>query len=1045
MIYDEYFTIEQIKLRLEELALWRYRDRFQIDNISFQLAGTKEPSPASDNRWNEITTGFKWEGRDVYAWLKMNIKIPKGWENKDTLGIFDFGNTGDGSNSGFESLLMIDNRSFQGVDQNHKEVFLSDVVNPGENREFLFLLWSGLEGGGPHISQEHKINEASLAWLDPDTDDLYYWYLTAIETIEALNENQTEYNFILNLLERSFLLLDWSEPGSSSFYDSVIKAGNLFKKGIENTDKTNAPTISCIGHAHIDVAWLWRLRHTREKSVRTFSTALRLMDRYPEYVFLQTQPQLYEYLKEDNPEIYGQIKDRVKQGQWEPDGVMWLESDCNLVSGESLVRQMLFGTRFFQHEFGINCSSLWLPDVFGFTGALPQIMKQFGIDTFMTTKISWNQYNRFPNDTFNWRGFDGSEVLAHMITTPMSNNNIYTYNADTDPASLIGVWNAYRQKRLNQNLLVCFGYGDGGGGPTREMIERIKRADKMPGLPKVKFESSKNYFSKLQKTIEESDQKVPVWDGELYLEKHRGTYTSQAKTKLNNRKTELGLRRTEILSVTSVLLQNDWKLYKQEKINELWKIVLRNQFHDIIPGTSIKEVYDDSQLEYESVFRGLSEIQDISLPMLKANSDTYTVFNSGSSESSEIISISSKDNIEAWQDQMNRPLQAVKTGSNWLIFIENIPSMGWITISPTSNNMGKTNPIPTVFNYGNSSLNTPFYLITWNKTGQIEKIYDKENKREVLTKDSYGNELQVFDDRPMHGKDAWGLELYYQGKHNIVDELISSTFSVDGSLRCTVSFKWKYNLSIIEQNIHFYRDSKRIDFETQVDWQETRKLLKVAFPVDIRALDATYDMQFGNIKRPTHWNTSWDLSRFEVCAHQWADLSQRDYGVSLLNDSKYGYDIHDNIMRLSLLKSPIFPDTEGDKGIQKFTYSLLPHKGDWDTGGTIKAAWQLNDPLTVMTGSFSKKSGQVIDLQGSGILIDSIKKAEDSSSIIIRLHESIGGSGKAEITSPFTITSWQEVDMKEIPIADEHFDKIIQLSFRPYEIKTLKIKIEGIE
>ena len=390
---------------------------------------------------------------------------------------------------------------------------------------------------------------------------------------------------------------------------------------------------------------------------------------------------------------------------------------------------------------------------------------------------------------------------------------------------------------------------------------------------------------------------------------------------------------------------------------------------------------------------------------------------------------------------MNRPLEVVKTESGWLILLENIPSMGWISIHPTQENEMIEESSP--FHFEDKSLDTPFYNISWNETGQINRLYDKENQREVLTSGSLGNELQIFDDRPLHSKDGWGIELYYLGKHNVVNEMDNFTYSSDGTLRCTVSLKWKYNLSIIDQKIHFYRDSRRIDFETEVDWQETRKLLKTAFPVDIRSLDATYDMQFGNIKRPTHWNTSWDMARFEVCAHQWADLSQRDYGVSLLNDCKYGYDIHDNIMRLSLLKSPIFPDTEGDKGIQNFTYSLLPHKGDWDTGGTIESAWQLNDPLTVISGSFPQKTGSIIELQGSGIQIDTLKKAEDSSSIILRLHESRGGCGEAKISSPFKIANWQEVDLHERPSGSKGQGELISVNFKPYEIKTLKIDLEG--
>ncbi|MGL5507960.1 MAG: alpha-mannosidase, partial [Paraclostridium sp.] len=407
--------------------------------------------------------------------------------------------------------------------------------------------------------------------------------------------------------------------------------------------------VTCIGHTHIDVAWLWRLKHTREKCARSFSTVLRLMERYPEYIFLQTQPQLYEYVKNDYPEIYEAIKQKVKDGNWEVDGGMWLEADCNIPSGESLVRQILVGSRFIKEEFNKDVEYLWLPDVFGYSWALPQILKKSGIDMFMTTKISWNQYNRMPHDTFKWRGIDGSEILTHFITTPepwsQPGSWFYTYNGRLTPKTVKGVYDAYTDKGITNDLLVSYGFGDGGGGVNREMLEYRKRLDKMPGLPNVKTGKAGEYFKCLKEKVANTKDYVHTWDGELYLEYHRGTYTSQAYTKMMNRKLELLYRETEWLSTVACLTNNDWSTYANNEITKGWKTILRNQFHDIIPGSSITEVYEDAKIEYqEAEDLALNIKEDIKNSIVKEEENTYTVVNNANWDRTETIEVES--NIE---------------------------------------------------------------------------------------------------------------------------------------------------------------------------------------------------------------------------------------------------------------------------------------------------------------------------------------------------------------------------------------------------------------
>ena len=592
-----FFTERKLTERIRELSDYRYRDAIVLSELRFALDSSEiGKRPTEDGEWSLVKLGDNWQGRDVYAWLAVDVSIPDLWHGKTVVGRFDFGSTGHGHNSGFESLLFINNQVYQGVDANHQEVFFpSELI--GQTVKLRFRLWSGLEGGGQPRIQEHKFQRAEIACLDETTDDFFFTSDAVLQTVKILDENRPERKQLLIALNRAFLDLNWSYPGSQDFYESVYAANKTLQDELAQIPKQFLVTVHCIGHAHIDVAWLWRLKHTREKAARTFSTALRLMEKYPEYYFLQTQPQLYDYIKTDYPEIYEQICPRVQEGQWEAGGGMWLEPDCNIPSGESLVRQLLFGTQFLREEFGIECTYLWLPDVFGYSWSLPQILKKSGIEAFMTTKISWNQYNRMPHDTFNWRGMDGSEILVHFITTP-STTYIYTYNGVITPKSVQGIWDAYQDKGVNQDLLLAYGYGDGGGGVNREMLEMRRRLETMPGLPNVVTGRADDYFEALKDQIAGTDQYVHTWDGELYLEIHRGTYTSQAYSKRTNRKLELSLRETEWLGVLNSLFQSDWQVYPQAELDEAWKILLRHQFHDILPGSSIREVYEDSHVEY---------------------------------------------------------------------------------------------------------------------------------------------------------------------------------------------------------------------------------------------------------------------------------------------------------------------------------------------------------------------------------------------------------------------------------------------------------------
>lgn len=1048
-----FLTENKLQARIQELFELRYRDRMSL-NLFSSCEDTRQdinPSlPGSEENWKPMHQGDTWTGRDLYLWLQTEVDIPSTWDSKRILGLFDFGDTGGGNNSGFESLFYWDGKPYQGVDSNHKEVFLP-VSAAGNRKELIFRLWSGLEGGGQPRNQTHAFKQAELCWLDEKIDDLVFTGSAILETIKILDAHAPERTKLLQALHQSFRLINWAEPQSDSFYASVHEASDDLRSRVEAMDKRSDVTVTCLGHTHIDVAWLWQLKHTREKCARSFSTVMRMMEMFPEYVFLQTQPQLYEYVKEDYPELYTSIKQRVAEGRWEAGGGMWLEADCNLTSGESLVRQLLIGTRFLRDEFGTECRYLWLPDVFGYSWSLPQILKKSGIHTFMTTKISWNQYNRMPFDTFHWRGIDGSEVLTHFITTPEPwcepGSWFYTYNGKIIPKTVKGIWDSYRDKEMNQELLLSYGYGDGGGGVNREMLEMRRRLDQMPGLPKVKTGRADDYFEKLQETVQQTDSYIHTWDGELYLEYHRGTYTSQAYNKRMNRKLELAYREAEWLNAMQSIVQRDWSLYQAGPLTDGWKIILRNQFHDIIPGSSIREVYEDSRIEYEEAQRIGSQVDEQARAAIaygKAD-HTYTIWNSSSWTITELVTIPASEEMEhgCWVSNSGERLNAQLHEGVWSIEVTSIPSLGYTTIYYLGNaETDGQNHSP--FNLVENGIETPFYQLAWNADGQLTRIYDKEARRDVLAKGAHGNMLQVFEDKPL-AHEAWDIDIFYQESMQEIRHCTAIDVIETGPLRAVIRFCWQYLHSTVTQDLIVYTTHRRIDFATEVDWHEQQQLLKVAFPVDIRTTEATYDIQFGNVKRPTHWNTSWDWARFESVGHQWADLSDKGYGVSLLNDSKYGYDIKNNVLRLTLIKSATHPDPHADQGLHHFTYALLPHQGDWLTGQTVKQAWMLNAPLRYTEGQSEQPSQSMFALSGDTAMISAVKKAEDADRLIVRVYDYSGSRNTLELTSDLRIHAWRETNLMERPEPGVELRKESTISFvlEPYEITTFEIDLRN--
>ena len=1022
---------ERIHNLLEEIGENRYRNLVPIEEFDWYeddgVVGGRTPKGNSV----KVGQGFRSKGYDKYNWLCTKISIPESFGDENVLGIFDFGvPMGTGNNSNFESLLYVNGKPYQGVDGNHKEVFFN-IKETGRELELSFRIWSGLNGGGRPREMTMSIDRAEFGVLDTAADDFYYLAMAALETHELLDENNEYKSYILNQLVEAFRLVDFTNKKSEAYYKSLQTALDYLRDKFKGQGKPGV-NVTMLGHTHIDVAWLWRLRHTREKTARSFSTVNRLMEKYPEYIFIQTQPQLYDYLKEDYPDIYEHIKKRVAEGRWEPSGAMWVECDCNLASGESIIRQILVGKNFFKKEFDYESEFLCLPDVFGYSWALPQILKKSGVNTFMTTKISWNDTNRLPYDTFIWRGMDGSEVTTHFVTTTELNDVTYTYNGESRPYAIKGVWDNYRNKDLNRDLLISYGFGDGGGGPTREMIKYIEAAKLMPGLPNVETGRATEYFRKLNETIKENPYNgyLPIWDGELYLEFHRGTYTSQGYNKKMNRFMEYKLREEEMLSVFAEKLFD--KPYNREEFLKAWKIVLCEQFHDILPGSSIHEVYEDSHEEYERALKYIENATKAAkASFVTEKENAFTLFNQANWERDSIVKIPAGADTYEYTDSEGNTLLSHRCGEHDKVYVKGLKPLAFTTITRTA----KVENVAEEFE--ENTVETPYYIVFWDGKGRLVRLYDKSADREVIPEGKFANVFQIFEDKP-RCFDAWELESTIDLKKEEIP-CDGNIIKTKNELGYFIHFTYNYNNSKIMQILCLYNDKRRIDFKTVVDWKESQKILKTAFSVDIRGVFARYDVQEGNIVRPITRNTTWEAAKFEVVAHKWADLSETGYGVALLNDCKYGYDIKEDTMRLSLLKSATDPDYSADYGTHEFTYSLYPHSEEWYNSGLEEEAFDLNSPVVVLDGASAVAEGSLISFDKDNIVLDAIKKAENEDAYVLRFHEYTGRRCKIALKSGLKFNSWCEADLMEESL-EEWKSTPVEVEIKPYEIKTIMFK-----
>ena len=877
--------------------------------------------------------GDAWGAPWSTTWFHVRGRVPDQWKGRNVVAIFDLGFEGP---PGFtcEALAWKEGKPWRGVDPNHRRL-------PVEGPEIDFYLEAA---ANPRASEQGSEPAPSMIAL----------------------RSSPEPAFVLRQAE----LAIWDQPQGQTVH---LDAGTH--------------VISAVGHAHIDTAWEWPLREGKRKCARSWSTQLALMDEHPDYVFACSQPAQYAWIKQSYPDLYRRIKEKVAAGQWEPVGAMWVEADCNLPSGESLVRQLVHGKRFFMRELGVETRILWLPDVFGYPGNLPQLIKESGCDYFLTQKLSWNDTNKPAHHTFWWEGIDGTRVFTHFPPAD-------TYNGDFSASEVEFSVRNFKDSSGSNRSLYLFGYGDGGGGPTAEMIDSAHRLGVGLGRAADFFEQA-----------EAEARDLTISSGELYFELHRGTYTSQSRTKRLNRMAQQALREAEMWSVAA----GD---YPAETLDTQWKKLLLNQFHDILPGSSIDWVYEETERDLTDVAFSANRV--IARAIKKVAGDGYrtAVFNVNSHRRREVV-------------EFGHRLRLVE-----------VPACGWAVQQELTI---REEQRVRVFERG---MENSLLRVRWDDRGLLTSIWDKHAQREVLA--APGNVLQLHDDNPSRW-DAWDLDLEYRDSMTDLTGLAEQTIEEPGGLRGAVRFTHEFGRSRITQRMVLDADSRVLRFECEADWHEVHRLLKVAFPVTVSAREATYEIQFGHLRRPTHSDTSHAAAMFEVCAQRWADLGDGDYGVALLNDCKHGYDIHGSVMRLSLLRAPTHPDPSADQGRHQFTYALMPHPGGFREAGVIEASEDLNAPLrTVFSNLDESAAASLLEVDTRQVIVEAIKRAEDSNATIVRLYEAWGRPCRARIKTKLSIGRASLCDLLERERSEVQVrGGEMELDFTPFTVLTLKLEGAG--
>ncbi|MFI2347785.1 alpha-mannosidase [Streptomyces sp. NPDC019443] len=1037
-MHDERRRIEE---RVERILQQRIQPAVHAVSLPLDVTAWEapdEPVPfaeAASQTYEPFAMGTPWGPPWGTTWFRVHGEVPAHWAGRRVEAVFDLGFVGDWPGNQAEALLhTLDGSPLKAVNPQNQYVPVASPAAGGERIDYLVeaasnpdILAGDFRGPTPLGDKAtagrgplYTFTRADLAVLDEDVWHLSLDMQVLRELMLELGESEPRRHEIMHALDHALDALDLDDISGTA-----ADVRELLRPVLTRPAHASAHTMSAVGHAHIDSAWLWPIRETKRKTSRTFSNVTALAEEYEEFVFACSQAQQYEWVRDNYPRVWERIKKAVADGQWAPVGGMWVESDGNLPGGEAIARQLVHGKRFFIEHFGIETRGVWLPDSFGYNAAYPQLAKLAGNEWFLTQKLSWNQTNKLPHHTFWWEGIDGSRIFTHFPP-------VDTYNVEFSGKEMAHAVRNYQDKGRGTRSLAPFGHGDGGGGPTREMMERARRLADLEGSAKVKVEHPDAFFEAAR--AEYAD--APVWSGELYLELHRATYTSQARTKQGNRRSEHRLREAELWATAAALHAPDYD-YPYEKLDRLWKTVLLHQFHDILPGSSIAWVHREAEAEYARVAKELEEITSAAVSALGAG--TWSVFNTSPRARAEVVTVPAEvaealGHVPgaALDPGLPRPADGSST-----VFVE-VPASGSAPITtavPTRKPVTVTDRV----------LDNGLVRVEFAEDGTLASVRDLAADREVLA--APGNLLRLHSDLPNYW-DAWDIDKHYQNRFTDLLDAESVTVTAAGPLLGAVRVERAFGKgSRIVQTITVRAGSRRIDVETEIDWHEAEKILKAAFPIDVRADRSTAEIQFGHVHRPTHTNTSWEAARFEVYGHRWVHVGEPGYGVAVINDSTYGHDVTrttrddggtTTTVRLSLVRAPRVPDPEADQGTHRFTYALLP-------GATVEDAiaegYALNLPLRV--AQTARNIEPLVSVDNPAVTVEAVKLADDrSGDVVVRLYECLGGRAKATLRTGFPLAGAQVTDLLERPLPDEPVTVVdggVSLTLRPFQILTLRL------
>lgn len=971
--------------------------------------------------------GTYWEGEGTYCWFKGEFTVPESLAGQT---LFIKPHIG-----GYEALLFVNGKPFGTFASkivvtahgNHYCDMIKFDPKAGEKLDIALEYYAGhfvpgcmpFENSG-RTEYKFRYDGADICVKNYEVQEFYFDLKTVYQLTEALPEGSFARAKAINALLKVYENIP-TATDDVPFCD-VIEALRtvkpVIKEVLSNKNGDTAPEAAIIGHSHMDTAWLWHVGETVKKCARTYANQINLMQQYPEYKFIQSSACHGDMIRKYYPELFEDIKKAVAEGRYEPNGGVWVECDCNITSGESMIRQFLWGQRFTRKHFGYTSNCFWLPDTFGYSAAIPQIMKGCAVDYFLTTKISWNDTNKFPYDTFYWQGIDGTKVFTHFNTTHHYPDVKDVYDRINNEAGI-------KQKGVTDKRMLTFGFGDGGGGPQFEMIEMARRIEDLDGVPKTGYKLVGDFM----KELEESAVNPNTYRGELYLELHRGTLTNQHTIKRNNRKSELALRDLEIVTVNDAVKCG--KAADSAEIAPLYETLLMNQFHDILPGTCINKAHVESREQTTNLIKTAKEKTGL---LVKGNDDnTITVINTLSFERNDVLFLEVPEGLMVDGKYNQQRYKNLDGKDILLVGGVKIPAFSAVTLPLKEYDVRFSSN----FLREGNKLSTPLYEVTFAENGTISEYFDKRAGRQIVNGENY-NTLLMAEDVPANW-DNWDVDSDYELKFKNVSKLVESEVVSFGRVAYIIRNKYQISeKSTVTQDMMFFADSAEIRFDTVMDWNDNHKFLKAAFDSDVFDDFARHEIQFGYAKRPTTRNTSEEQAKFEVLNHKYSDISEARYGVAVLNDCKYGISAKDGSLRLSLHKGGNRPDHIGDTdGLHRCVYSVLPHDSAFGSESVIKPSYMLNIPVIHTKGTAEFASLMSID--ADNCFVEAVKPCEDAeNAFIVRVYEAEGAYTKTKMSffegaKKVSVTNMLEEEIEELCVND------VKLTFRPFEIKTLKV------